>query len=339
MKTMLSAVQPSNQLTLGNYLGALKGWVEMQSQYNCLFFAVDLHAITVRQDPAKLREQTYTALATYFAAGIRSGLATVFVQSHVRQHAELAWILTCFSSMGELSRMTQFKDKAAKLGDNEGIGVGLFSYPVLMAADILLYQTDVVPVGDDQRQHLQLARDLAVRVNNYVGDTVFKVPEPIIPKIGARIMSLQDPTKKMSKSDPDPLASVFLLDSDDDIAKKFKKAVTDSGSEVTYDETKPGVLNLLHINAALQSRSIEEVVASFAGKQYGHLKKETADLAIHTIGPMREKILDILGKNPDFPALTRMPELNRLLKDGAVKAQVQAERTLNTVYEKLGFVR
>lgn len=330
MKVMLSAVQPSNGLTIGNYLGAIKNWVDFHTQYDCYFFAVDMHAITIRQDPSKLRQQTYEALATYLAAGIDPDRANVFVQSHVSAHAELGWILTCYSSMGELGRMTQFKDKSAKLGDNEGIGAGLLMYPVLMAADILLYQTDLVPVGDDQRQHLQLARDLAQRFNNATGTSTFKVPEPIVPKIGARIMSLQNPLAKMSKSDSDPNATVYLLDSDDTIAKKIKRAVTDSGSEVTYDEAKPGVRNLLDIQAAITGRPIAEIVESYAGKQYGHLKVDTADIVVNTIRPIREKtraLLDDLGS------------LDAILAKGAANARSRAAQTLRDVYAAVGFIR
>jgi tryptophanyl-tRNA synthetase len=342
MKTILSAVQPSNRLTLGNYLGALKGWAEMQLDYECLFFVVDLHAITVRQDPKALRTATYEALATYLAAGIDPSKALLFVQSHVSQHAELGWILTCFSSMGELGRMTQFKskikdgsvrgakDKTAKLQENEGIGVGLFLYPVLMAADILLYQTELVPVGDDQRQHLQLARDLAIRFNHTVGENVFKVPEPVVPKVGARIMSLQDPTKKMSKSDPDPGAAVFLSDSDDVIARKIKRAVTDSGTEVEYNEdTKPGIANLIQIYAAVTSQPIENVINEFAGKQYGKLKVAVADATVAAIRPIRNKAKEIL---------TDEEGLRSILLKGAQGASGRASVTLERVREVLGFV-
>lgn len=329
MKVMLSAVQPSNRLTLGNYLGAVKGWVESQHEHDCLFFAVDMHAITVRQERDALRRATYEALAVYLAAGIDPNHATVFVQSHVPEHAELGWVLTCFSSMGELGRMTQFKDKSSKLGENEGVGVGLFSYPVLMAADILLYGTNLVPVGEDQKQHIELARDLAIRVNHYVGEEVFVVPQAVTPKVGARVMSLQDPTKKMSKSDPDPMSAVYLFDSDDEIVRKLKRAVTDSGSEVTYEETKPGVMNLLHINAAVTSRSIEEVVASFVGKKYGHLKVETADAVVAAVGPIRDKATKLLQDGT---------ELDSVLQAGAKKARARAKTTLARVYDAVGFV-
>lgn len=329
MKVMLSAVQPSNGLTIGNYIGAIKSWVDLHRQYDCYFFAVDLHAITVRQDPTRLRQQTYEALATYLAAGIDPNRANVFVQSHVRAHAELGWALTCFSSMGELGRMTQFKDKSAKHGSNESIGAGLLMYPVLMAADILLYQTDVVPVGDDQRQHLQLARDLAVRFNHFAGRDVFKVPEPIVPKVGARIMSLQNPTSKMSKSDADPNATVYLLDSDDVIVKKIKRAVTDSGSEVTYEDTKPGVRNLLDIQSAITGRPVAEIVESYVGKQYGNLKADTADIVVSAVRPIRERTRELLD---DVPAL------EAILARGAMNASAVADATLRTVFDVLGFI-
>ncbi len=328
-KIMLSAVQPSNQLTLGNYLGAIKGWVEMQADYDCLFFVVDLHAITVRQDPKKLQEQTYTAVATYLAAGIDPSRALLFAQSHVSEHAELGWVLTCFSTIGELGRMTQYKDRVSKLDANEGVGAGLFTYPVLMAADILLYGTHVVPVGDDQRQHLQLVRDLAIRVNQYVQAPLFEVPEPITPKIGARIMSLRDPSRKMSKSDADPKASVFLSDSNDEIVKKIRAAVTDSGLEVTPSVEKPGVLNLLHINAAVTGRSIEAVVAGFAGRSYGHLKVETADAVVAKVGPIRDRIQKLLDDKQ---------YLREVLNEGAESARNRALYTLKRAYQLLGFI-
>ncbi|OFZ01752.1 MAG: tryptophan--tRNA ligase, partial [Bdellovibrionales bacterium GWB1_52_6] len=273
-KVMLSAIQPSSQLTIGNYIGALRNWVKLQENYDCIFFAVNLHAITVRQDPKMLLEQTYRAIATYLAAGIHPEDAAVFIQSQVPEHTELAWILTCNSYMGELNRMTQFKDKSAKQGAN--IPAGLFTYPVLMASDILLYDTELVPIGHDQKQHVELTRDIAIRMNNTYGKDLFKVPEVYIPPVGARIMSLQDPTAKMSKSDPDVSSAIYLTDTDDQIRKKLKRAVTDSGTEITDDDTKPGIRNLLAIQSSLTGKSIPELVLSYAGKQYGHLKLETA---------------------------------------------------------------
>ncbi len=327
-KIMLSAVQPSNRLTLGNYLGALKNWVSLQKEYDCIFFAVDLHTITLRQDPEELREQTYRAIATYLAAGIDPESATLFVQSHVPEHAELAWVLGCFTYMGELGRMTQFKDKSAKEGQN--IGAGLFTYPVLMAADILLYQTNWVPVGEDQKQHIELTRDLALRMNHLYGKDLFTLPEPSIAKVGARIMSLQNPAAKMSKSDPDTNASVFLNDTDDQIVKKIKRAVTDSGSEVTYDDQKPGVKNLLDIQAAITGKPISEIVASYTDKGYGHLKVETADIVVQAIRPIRARVEEIMKDRG---------ALDKLLKKGAEHARVRAGATLTKVYDRVGFVK
>ena len=327
-QVMLSAVQPSNKLTIGNYLGALKNWVQLQDDYDCLFFAVDLHAITARQDPTELRAQTYRAIATYIASGIDPDKCLLFAQSHVPQHAELAWVLNCYASMGELGRMTQFKDKSAKAEQN--IPAGLFNYPVLMAADILLYQTDKVPVGEDQKQHIELTRDLAGRMNALYGKDLFKIPEPYISKVGARIMSLQDPTAKMSKSDPDPLSAVYLTDSDKEIEKKLKRAVTDSGNEITYDDQKPGVKNLLDIQSAITGKSSSDLVASYAGKQYGHLKIDTAEIVIQAIKPIREKTDLLLGD---------LTYLDSVLKRGADVARVRAQKTLGTVYDRLGFIK
>jgi tryptophanyl-tRNA synthetase len=330
-KTLLSAVTPSNTLQIGNYLGALKNWVKLQKDFECIFFAVDMHAITVRQDPAELRKRTRTAVANYIASGIDPEQATLFIQSHVPAHAELMWILNCFAYMGELNRMTQFKDKSAKQGQN--ISTGLFTYPVLMAADILLYQTDLVPVGEDQKQHIELTRDLAIRMNNAFksksAPELFRVPEPWIPPVGARIMSLQNPMAKMAKSDPDPNASVYLDDTDDQILKKIKRAVTDSGSEITYDDSKPGVKNLLTIQAAITGKPIADLVASYAGKQYGHLKVETAELVVQEIRPVRERTAQILAE-PGY--------LDGILKKGAEAASERAEKTLKRVKEAIGFI-
>ncbi len=325
-KTMLSAVQPSNRLTLGNYLGALKNWVRHQEDFDCLFFVVDLHSLTSRPEPQQLREQTYAAVATYLAAGIDPARVTLFVQSHVPAHAELCWILNCFSSMGELGRMTQFKDKSAKQG--QSIPAALFNYPVLMAADILLYQTHLVPVGEDQKQHIELTRDLAERINHAYKLPLFTLPAPLIASVGARIMSLQNPLSKMSKSDPDPQGPVFLTDDDATIVRKFKRAVTDSGSEITDSEEQPGIRNLLQIQATLTGKSIPELVASYAGKQYGHLKVDTADLAVEAIRPLREET---------EKRLKDRGELDRLLAQGARQARPRAEKTLKAVYQALGF--
>ncbi len=329
MKTLVSAVQPSNHLTLGNYLGSIKNSVGMQDAYECMFFAVDLHALTVRQDPKKLPVQTLFALATYLAAGIDPAKSLLFIQSHVPQHSQLAWLLTCFASMGELGRMTQFKDKTAKVAENEGIGVGLFTYPVLMAADILLYGAEAVPVGDDQRQHLQLARDLALRFNHFAQEEVFKVPEPIVPAMGARIMSLQDPERKMSKSDPNPAASIFLGDSNDDILRKVKRSVTDSRDMTTYENPESGIRNLLTIYAVLTGKSFEEVAASFEGKQYGHVKKETAEVIVSVVQPIRERI---------DAYLIEKAFLQYTLTEGAKRAQEKAAPMLTKVSEALGLI-
>jgi len=322
---MVSGIQPTNKLTLGNYLGALKNWVKLQTEYECYFFAVDLHAITSRQDPKELAANTYFALATYLAAGIDLNHATIFVQSHVRQHPELAWVLNCFTYMGELSRMTQFKDKSSRAG--ETIPVGLFTYPTLMASDILLYQADLVPVGADQKQHLELTRDIAIRINNLYGD-LFKVPEPFIPNIGARIMDLQSPENKMSKSVSTDMGAVFLSDSAKEIEKKFKRAVTDSGTEISYSQDKPGIKNLIDIQCAISGKKPQEIVASYQGKLYGHLKVDTANCVIGELKPLQEQTQVFLSDKA---------ELQRILSKGAEKAAVKAEATLRKVYDAIGF--
>lgn len=326
-KVMLSAVQPTSQLTIGNYIGAIRNWVKLQQDYDCLFFAVDLHAITLRQDPKELRENTYRAIATYIAAGIDPAQVTLFVQSHVAEQAELAWVLSCFGYMGELNRMTQYKDKSAKEGSN--IPVGLFTYPVLMASDILLYHTNLVPVGEDQKQHIELTRDIAIRMNNIYGKDLFTVPEPYIAPVGARIMSLQDPGAKMSKSDADANAAVFLADSDDTIRKKLKKAVTDSGTEITYEDSKPGVKNLLTIQSALLGKPMDQIVASYAGKMYGHLKVDTAEIVVQAIGPIRNRADELMNDRA---------YLDDILESGAERARDRARRTLDIVYDRVGFV-
>jgi len=327
-KVMLSAVQPSSALTIGNYLGALKNWAKHQDDYECWFFAVNLHAITVRQQPKELLEQTYRAVATYIAAGINPEHATLFVQSQVPEHAELAWLLNCYSYMGELGRMTQFKDKSQKAGEN--IAVGLFTYPVLMAADILLYDTDLVPVGADQKQHIELTRDIAIRMNHLYGEDLFRVPQPMIAEVGAKIMSLQDPTSKMSKSDPDPNASVFLTDSDDVIRKKLKRAVTDSGTEITHDDSKPGVKNLLSIQSAITGKPISEIVASYAGKMYGHLKVDTAELVVQAIAPLRDEANRLYDERTF---------LEQVLRKGADRARERAGKTLARCYDRIGLLK
>ncbi len=330
-KVMLSAVQPSNRLTIGNYIGAVKNWATMQAEYECLFFAVDLHAITDSRGSAELKRQTYQAIATYIACGLDPERSTLFAQSHVKEHAELAWILTCHATMGEVSRMTQFKDKSAKHG--ESIPMGLFAYPVLMAADILLYQTNLVPVGADQKQHVELTRDLAVRMNGaYTAKDekpLFQVPEPWIPKLGGKIMSLQDATKKMSKSDQDVKATLFLDDSDKEIEKKVKSAVTDSGSEISDSDEKPGIKNLLTLQSVLTGKPMPEIVASYTGKQYGHLKVDTAEICVDAIRPIRERTNELMAD---------LGYLDQVLKRGAEIARARAAVTMGRVKEKMGFV-
>lgn len=325
-KLLLSGVQPTNQLTLGNYLGALKNWVKLQKDYDCYFLAVDLHSLTNPQ--GSIRDQTYQVLATYLASGLNPEEATLFVQSHVPEHAELAWIFNCYVYMGELNRMTQFKDKSAKQGQN--IRTGLFTYPALMAADILLYQTELVPVGEDQKQHIELTRDIAYRMNQTFGEDLFKTPEPYIPPVGARIMSLQNPSAKMSKSDSDPNATLFLSDPDSSLMKKIKRAVTDSGSEITYTTEKPGVKNLIEIQSAILNKTPQEIVETYVGKQYGHLKIDTAEIVINAIAPIRERVQQLLEDRT---------HLDDLLKRGAEKAREKASITLEKVYDRVGLVR
>ncbi len=326
-KTMLSAIQPTNPLTLGNFVGAMSNWTKYQRDYDSFFFAVDLHAITVRQDPKTLRDNTYQLMATFVAGGLDPEACTLFVQSHVPEHSELSWLLTCNSYMGELSRMTQYKDKSAKQGAN--IPVGLFTYPTLMAADILLYGTHLVPVGADQKQHVELTRDIATRMNRAYDRELFAVPEPFIPKIGAKVMSLQEPTKKMSKSDSDPKATIFLTDTNKQIEKKIKSAVTDSGSEISYDEGKPGVHNLLQIQSALTGVSPQELAAGYVGKMYGHLKVDTAEIVVNALAPIRDEAARLMADRE---------ELDRLLRVGAEKARERARKTLSSVYDAVGFV-
>ena len=326
-KTMLSAVQPTSRPHIGNYLGAVKNWVKLQEDYDCIFFAVDQHAITLRMDPKELREQTRWMIAFYIAAGIDPERALLFVQSHVPAHAELGWIMTCHSYMGELSRMTQYKDKSAKAG--ESIPSGLFTYPTLMAADILLYGTHLVPVGGDQKQHVELTRDIAERMNNLYGKDTFVMPEPYIPQVGARIMSLTDPTSKMSKSNPDLNHAIYLTDTDDQIVKKLKRAVTDSGSEIALSDDKPGVANLLSIQSAILGKPIADLVTGYAGKQYGHLKLETAEIVVSALRPIREKTAQLLAE-PGY--------LDGVLKRGAERARARARTTLSRVYDRIGVI-
>ena len=326
-KTIFSGIQPSGTLTLGNYLGALKNFTELQDEYDCYYCIVDMHTLTVRQDPAKLRERSYALLALYLACGLDPRRNVLFLQSHVPCHAELSWILGCYTYMGELQRMTQFKDKSARHQDN--INGGLFTYPVLMAADILLYRADLVPIGADQKQHLELARNIAERFNNIYGDT-FTVPEPFIRNGSARIMSLQDPSKKMSKSDANENNYILLTDSRDDIIKKLKKAVTDSGSEVRYDETgKPGVSNLINIYGAVKNMTVSEVEKEFEGLRYGDFKKAVGEAVADVLSPVQEKYREFAEDRPF---------LDSVLRQNSEIAFEAASRTLREVYEKVGFI-
>ena len=324
-KTLFSGMQATGNLTLGNYLGALKNWVNISDDYQTFFSVVDMHSITVRQDPAELRKRARTLLTLYIAAGLDPEKNCIYYQSHVSGHAELAWILNCFTYMGELNRMTQFKDKSAKHADN--INAGLYTYPVLMAADILLYQADVVPVGNDQRQHLEITRDIALRFNNIYGD-VFTIPEAYYGKAGARIMSLQDPERKMSKSDENPNGSIYLLDDPDTIMRKFKRAVTDSGNEIAYSEDKPGIRNLLDIYSAMTETSVESAVVHFEGKGYGDFKKEVGEAVVEGLRPLQENYAN-LTKNKDF--------IDQVIKNNAEKANYYATKTLRKVQKKVGF--
>ncbi|MEO6392845.1 MAG: tryptophan--tRNA ligase [Pyrinomonadaceae bacterium] len=321
-KRIFSGMQPTGNLHIGNYLGALRNWVALQQDYENFFCIVDLHAITIQQDPATLRAKSREVARIYLAAGIDPNLSTVFVQSDVVQHAELAWILNCVTRMSELDRMTQFKEKGKK--QRENTGVGLFAYPVLMAADILLYRTDLVPVGQDQKQHLELTRDLAIRFNRDFGE-VFKVPEPYIPKVGARIQSLSDPTKKMSKSDDDLAGSIFLTDTADEISKKFKRAVTDSGTEIRFDEERPAINNLLTIYHLLTGKTKVEIEAHFAGKGYGQLKSELAEVTIEFLTPYQVRM-------NEFDDDT----LNQIFADGRDKAESIARPMMGEVKAKMG---
>lgn len=325
-KVIFSGIQPSGELTLGSYMGAIKNWVDLQDEYNSVYCIVDLHAITVRQDPATLRRRSVDQLAQYIACGLDPEKNIMFIQSHVPQHAELAWTLGCYTQFGELSRMTQFKMKSQQHADN--ITAGLFTYPVLMAADILLYQTDLVPVGGDQKQHVELCRDIAQRFNSVYSDT-FTLPEPFIPKLGARVMGLSDPGSKMSKSDPD--GCVFLMDKPEDIMRKFKRAVTDSDTErlVHFDpEHKPGVSNLMTIYSAVSGKSFDAIEAEFEGKGYGVFKPAVGEAVVEMFRPIREESLRLTADKA---------YLEGIYKAGAQKAGAVADKTLRKVYKKVGF--
>ena len=326
-KVILSGIQPTGKIHLGNIIGAIQNWVKLQDSYECFFTIVDLHAITVRQVPAELRKNTLDMAATLLACGVDPEKVTLFVQSHVTEHAQLSWVLNCNSQFGELSKMTQFKDKSAKHVDN--INAGLFTYPVLQAADILLYQADLVPVGEDQKQHLELTRNIAQRFNHYYSPT-FTVPEPYIPKIGAKIMSLQDPTKKMSKSDENEKSTIFLTDSDDEIRNKIKRAVTDSENIVKFDDNRPGIANLMTLYNIASGKSFDAIEKEFDGRGYGEFKAVVGDSVATYVHPIRRRFEELRNDNN---------KLNELLLKGAESARRRAFKTLRKVYKKVGFVQ
>lgn len=326
-KVLFSGIQPSGNLMIGNYIGAIKNWMALMDQYQCYFVLVDLHAITVKQEPRELLDRCYSFMAQYIACGLDPAKCTLFVQSHVAAHAQLTWLLNCYTYMGELGRMTQFKDKSAKHEKN--INVGLFDYPVLMAADILLYRTNLVPVGADQKQHLELARNLAERFNHRYGET-FVVPEPYIPPQGARIMSLQDPAAKMSKSDPNPQSYIALLDEPKVIEKKFKRAVTDMETEVRYDETqKAGISNLMTIYGAVTGQTMEAIEKEFQGQLYGAFKQKCAEAVIAFLEPVRASYQKLIQDKA---------YLHQVVSQGAEAARSQAEKTLRQVHESIGLI-
>lgn len=324
-KVLFSGMQATGNLTLGNYLGALKNWVTLSDEYECFYSVVDMHSITVRQDPATLRKRARALLTLYIAAGLDPKKNCIYYQSHVSGHAELAWILNCFTYMGELNRMTQFKDKAAKHADN--INAGLFTYPVLMAADILLYQADVVPVGIDQMQHLELTRDIAIRFNNIYGD-VFTIPEAYIGKVGAKIMSLQDPSRKMSKSDETPNGSIYLMDDPDTIIRKCKRAVTDSEACIAYRDEQPGLKNLIDIYCACLGKTPDEAVKEFDGKGYGELKMAVGEAVVSVLKPLQDEVAR-LEKDKAY--------IDSIIKENGEKAAYFANKTLRKVQKKVGF--
>lgn len=324
-KVLYSGMQATGNLTLGNYLGALKNWVSLNEEYECFFSVVDMHSITVRQNPAELRKKARNLFILYIAAGLDPKKNCIYYQSHVSGHAELMWILNCYTYMGELNRMTQFKDKAKKNEDN--INSGLFTYPVLMAADILLFQSDVVPVGVDQMQHLEITRDIAERFNNLYGD-VFTIPEAYIGKSGAKIMSLQDPDKKMSKSDENPNGSIYLLDDTDTIIRKFKRAVTDSENQILYRDEQPGIKNLIDIYSAVTDKTSKEVEKEFDGKGYGDFKIAVGEAVASTLKPLQDRVIE-LSKDKTY--------IDTIIKDNGEKADYFATKTLRKVQRKVGF--
>ncbi|MCI8329049.1 MAG: tryptophan--tRNA ligase [Oscillibacter sp.] len=326
-KRILSGIQPSGDLTLGSYLGAIRNWAALSDEYDCYYMLADLHTLTVRQVPAELRRHTLMQVAAYIACGLDPEKNVLFIQSHVPAHAQLGWVLDCYTMFGELSRMTQFKDKSAKNADN--INAGLFTYPALMAADILLYQADLVPVGHDQKQHVEICRDIANRFNGLYGDT-FKIPEPYIPPVGARVMSLTSPENKMSKSDKDPGGCVYMLEKPEDILRKFKKAVTDSDACVRFDpENKPGVSNLMQIYAAASGRSFAAIEAEFSGCGYGDFKKAVGEAVVELLRPIREETERLLADKA---------YLESVYRSGAERASRAAARTLAKVYKKVGLL-
>ncbi len=327
-KRIFSGIKPTGDLTLGSYIGAIKNWVDLQNDFMCLYCIVDMHSITIRNDPEVLHRRIREQLAQYIAAGLDYKKNIVYIQSHVHQHAELSWILGCYSMMGELNRMTQFKDMQKKHPQN--LNAGIYTYPVLMAADILLFDTDVVPVGEDQKQHVELARNIAQRFNGIYGN-IFTMPEPFIPKVGARVRSLTDPTSKMSKSDDDTQGSIFIMDSPDVIVKKFKRAKTDSDSLIKFDpENKPGVSNLMDIYSAAAGKSYDEIESEFVGKGYGDFKTRVAEAVIEKLRPIREKSLELLKDEETLVSIYR---------DGAERASEMAEKTLVKVTDAIGFLR
>ena len=325
-KIIFSGIQPTGTFTLGNYIGAIRNWGPLQEEYNCIYSIVDLHAITVKQDPVKLRQNTLQAYALLLACGIDPEKSIVFIQSHAKTHAELSWVLSCSTQFGELSRMTQFKDKSQKHADD--VNAGLFTYPVLMAADILAYQADLVPIGADQKQHLELARNVAQRFNNKYGE-FFTIPEPYIPKVGARVMSLQEPLKKMSKSDENVNATIFILDDKDTIIRKFKRAVTDSDTEIRYADGKDGINNLMTIYSAVTAKSFEEIEKEFQGKGYGDFKIAVGEAVADSLQPVRDNFAKLM-QDKDY--------LKKCYTEGAQKALSISQKVVSKVYRKVGFV-